>query len=73
MREGGGVRKLPKKCHVLFEWPLNTKTVNPCYSAVHAKNKKKKRNCCHCFLVENIFSETVAMNFKFNISFIVFV
>ena len=20
---GGGVRKVPKKCHVLFEWPLN--------------------------------------------------
>ena len=20
--EGGGVRKVPKKCHVLFEWPL---------------------------------------------------
>jgi hypothetical protein len=19
---GGGVRKVPKKCHVLFEWPL---------------------------------------------------
>ncbi len=19
--EGGGVRKVPKKCHVLFEWP----------------------------------------------------
>ncbi len=21
-RGGGGVRKVPKKCHVLFEWPL---------------------------------------------------
>jgi hypothetical protein len=21
---GGGVRKAPKKCHVLFEWPLTT-------------------------------------------------
>ncbi len=21
---GGGVRKVPKKCHVLFEWPLIT-------------------------------------------------
>ena len=20
---GGGVRKVPEKCHVLFEWPLN--------------------------------------------------
>ena len=24
---GGGVRKVPKKCHVLFEWPLNTESV----------------------------------------------
>ena len=23
-RGGGGVRKVPKKCHVLFEWPLRT-------------------------------------------------
>ena len=22
---GGGIRKVPKKCHVLFEWALNTK------------------------------------------------
>ncbi len=21
---GGGVRKVPKKCHVLFEWPLRS-------------------------------------------------
>ena len=25
---GGGVRKVPKKCHVLFEWPLTTSAVN---------------------------------------------
>ena len=23
MGGGGGVRKVPKKCHVLFEWPLS--------------------------------------------------
>jgi hypothetical protein len=23
MTHGVGVRKVPKKCHVLFEWPLN--------------------------------------------------
>ena len=23
MSHGGGVRKVPKKCQVLFEWPLN--------------------------------------------------
>ena len=23
MSQGGGVRKEPKKCHVLFEWPLS--------------------------------------------------
>ena len=22
--EGGGVKKVPKNCHVLFEWPLMT-------------------------------------------------
>jgi len=21
-RRGGGARKVPKKCHILFEWPL---------------------------------------------------
>jgi hypothetical protein len=23
-RGGGGGRKVPQKCHVLFEWPLKT-------------------------------------------------
>jgi hypothetical protein len=23
--QGGGVGKVPKKCHVLFEWPLTTR------------------------------------------------
>ena len=26
---GGGARKEPKKCHVLFEWPLIAKTLQP--------------------------------------------
>ncbi len=28
MSHEGGVRKVPKKCHVLFEWPLNRFTVD---------------------------------------------
>ncbi len=31
MSHGGGVRKVPKKCHVLFEWPLNTSCQNSTY------------------------------------------
>ena len=47
MSHGGGIRKVPKKCHVLYEWPKVMKkeqrkknTLNPCFFNVGVNNQQ---------------------------------
>ncbi len=42
-QRGGGVGKVPKKCHVLFEWPL--KHIRTCFVNVCFKT------CMQCFYI----------------------
>ena len=54
MGGGGGVRKVPKKCHVLFEWPLslskfpNTQCTMS-YDVIHTHGSNKWINTLHFF------------------------
>ena len=44
---GGGVRKAPKKCPVLFEWPLNTCLSNFASMLTHTHIQTQMRTQTH--------------------------
>jgi hypothetical protein len=60
---GGGVRKVPKKCHVLFEWPLS----NICACTVwkfwfwYADNPINHNGFFNAF-----FNDILVLHFPFN-------
>jgi hypothetical protein len=66
----GEVRKVPKKCHVLFEWTLKgreqafgkklIKKVNVRKSAFLAKKREEKRKTV--FSQKNDFTEKITVN-----------
>ena len=63
---GGGGRKVPKKCHVSFEWPQNTHNVSLLELAILVKSRfeKKKKKITALFPMASHFPMQILCFFK---------